>query len=105
MSKQKVSREQQAFLDELVGLWPLAKGSLTAVRKPCVRPNCPACRGGRKHPALLFSFTQGGKRRCRYVPQELAPLLRQALDNGRLLEKRLAELGVELLERYRRQRG
>ena len=104
MGKTKLPPEQQAFLDELVGLWPLAKGSLAQVRKPCIRPNCPACRGGRKHPAWIFSFTRAGKRRCRYVPAELAPLLRQALANGRRLEQRLAELGAELLGRYRQQR-
>ena len=105
MSKIKTSTEHQAFLDELARLWPLAKGSLAEVRKPCVRPNCPACKSGRKHPAWLFSFTQGGKRRCRYVPLELVPMLRQALDKGRQLEKRLVELGVDLLTRYRRNRS
>jgi hypothetical protein len=105
MSKTKSSIEHQAFMDGLAGMWPLAKGSLAQVRKPCIRPNCPACRSGRKHSAWLFSFTQGGKRRCRYVPAELAPTLRQALDNGRLLERRLVELGVEMLLRYRQGRA
>jgi len=105
MSKMKPSPEQQAFVRELAKFWPLAKGSLAEVRKPCIRPNCPACKSGKKHPAWLFSFTQGGKRRCRYVPPELAPTLRQALDNGRQLEKRLVELGVELLARYRQSRS
>jgi hypothetical protein len=105
MSRTKITPEQRTFLNELAGLWPLAKGSLADVRKPCIRPNCPACRSGKKHPALLFSFTQAGKRRCRYVPAELAPVLRQALANGRHLEQCLAELGAELLERYRQQRG
>ena len=104
MSKTRPSPEQQAFLDELAGLWPLAKGSLVEVRKPCIRPNCAACRSGRKHPAWLFSFTQGGKRRCRYVPAEWVATLQQALANGRRLEKRLVELGVELLARYRQGR-
>ena len=105
MSKTKTTPEQRAFLNELADLWPLAKGCLAEVRKPCIRPNCPACRSGKKHSALLFSFTQAGKRRCRYVPAELAPVLRQALANGRRLEQRLVELGAELLERYRQQRG
>jgi hypothetical protein len=104
MSKTKTSPEHQAFLQELAGMWPLAKGSLVQVRKPCIRPNCPSCRQGQKHPAWLFSFAKGGQRVCRYVPTELAPGLRQALENGRQLEKRLVELGEELLERYRRQR-
>jgi hypothetical protein len=105
MSKIKPVPELQAFLEELSGLWPLAKGSVAEVRKPCIRPNCPACKSGKKHTAWLFSFTQGSKRRCRYVPLELVPTLRQALDNGRQLEKRLVELGVELLARYRRGRS
>jgi hypothetical protein len=105
MSKTKPTQEQEAFLNELAGLWPLAKGSLALVRKPCIRPHCPACRSGRKHPAWLFSFTQGGKRVCRYVPAELVPIIRKALDNGRQLDRRLVELGGELLQRYRQQRS
>ena len=104
MSKLYPTPQQQAFLDELTTLWPLAKGSLVEVRKPCIRPHCPACRSGRKHPAWLFTFTQGGKRRCRYVPGEWVATLRGALDNGRRLERRLVELGVELLVRYRQGR-
>jgi hypothetical protein len=104
MPKTKRPPDHQAFLDELADLWPLAKGSLTFVRKPCIRPTCPACKSGRKHPAILFSFTQGGKRRCRYVSADLAPVLRQALTNGRRLEARLSELGVALIDAYRRQR-
>ena len=104
MGQTKRSAEQQAFLDELEPLWPLAKGSLVHVRKPCIRPRCRACRSGRKHPALLFSFTQAGQRVCRYVPAAWEPLLRQALEHGRRLEARLAELGAELLQRCRQQR-
>jgi hypothetical protein len=104
MGTTKRPPEQQMFLDELAGLWPLAKGCLTQVRKPCIRPTCPACRSGRKHPAWLFSFAHGGKRVCRYVPADLVPVLRQAVENGRRLERRLAELGAELRLRYRRQR-
>ena len=104
MGKIKPTTEQQAFLDELVKLWPLAKGSLAEVRKPCIRPHCPACRSGRKHKALIFSFSRGGKRRCMYVPSQLEGTLRQALANGRQLERRLAELGEELIRRFRRDR-
>jgi hypothetical protein len=105
MSKKKLSAEQGAFLGELAGLWPLAKGSLAEVRKPCIRENCPACRDGRKHQALIFSFRTGGKQRCLYVSAELEGPLRQALANGRQLERRLVELGEELIRRHRRERG
>ena len=105
MTKSKRPPEQQAFLDELAHLWPLARGSLAEVRKPCIRPACRACREGRKHKAIIFGFTQGGKRRCRYVPADLAPVLREALANGRRLEGRLADLGADLIDRYRRNRS
>ena len=104
MSKITPSAEQCRFLRELASLWPLAKGSLAEVRKPCIRPRCAACRQGTRHRAFLFSFTRGGKRHCRYVPQELVDILRQALDNGRRLERRLAGLGEELIQRHRQSR-
>ena len=104
MGKNTLPRQQQEFLDELAGLWPLAKGSFTEVRKPCIRPNCKACKEGRKHSAFLFTFTLDGKRRCRYVPLALAETMRKALDNGRRLEKRLVELGDELIEDHRKSR-
>jgi len=105
MAESKRSPDHQAFLDELAHLWPLAKGSLTFVRKPCIRPNCPACKAGRKHKAIFFSFPKDGKRVCRYVPAELAPVLKEALANGRHLERRLAQLGEAQLEAYRKNRS
>ena len=105
MSKSKRAAEQQVFLEELAALWPLARGSLAEVRKPCIRPDCRACREGRKHKAIIFGFTQGGKRRCRYVPADLAPVLKEALANGRRLETRLADLGADLIDRYRQNRS
>src|SRR5512147_2535473 len=61
------------FLQQLSQLWPAIKGSMAQVRKTCLRPGCKACARGDKHPAFILSFTQGGKRRCMYVPKELVP--------------------------------
>ena len=74
---------RQNFLRQLQKLWPAIKGSLAQVRKPCIRPDCPACARGDKHPAFILSFTDKGRRRCMYVPAELAPQLQQALTNGK----------------------
>ena len=93
------------FLRDLTTFWPLAKGSLAEVRKPCIRPNCSACREGTKHRAFLFSFSRNGKRLCRYVPPDLVLPLRKALANGRRLEQRMFELGEEILLRHRRSRS
>jgi hypothetical protein len=95
---------QKAFQSEVAGLWPLARGSLTLIRKPCIRPGCPACARGVKHSAYILMTRDKGARRCLYVPRELAPILRQALRNGKVLERRLARLAMQMITSYRAQR-
>jgi hypothetical protein len=95
---------RQNFLRQLQKLWPAIKGSLSEVRKPCIRPNCPACACGDKHPAFILSFTDKGRRRSMYVPTELVPQLQHALRNGKALDELLYQLGPELLRQYRKQR-
>lgn len=99
------SQVRKQFHDQLLALWPALKGCLSEIRKPCIRPNCPACARGDKHPAFIFSFTEKGRRRCMYVPAELVPLLREGLDNGRKLEALLTEVGPALLRVYRQERA
>lgn len=93
-----------SLLAEIARHWPMAKGSLAEVRKPCIRPNCRACASGRKHAAFLFSLTEKGRRRCLYVPRDLVAALRQAIANGRWMEEQMRRLGVWLVEEHRRQR-
>ena len=95
---------QQNFLAQLPTLWPPLKGSLALVKKPCIRKHCPACARGDKHPSWIFSFTEGKRRRCMYVPKDLVPLLRRGLQNGRRLEQRRFALGPDLLRAHRQQR-
>ena len=95
---------QEEFLHQLGDLWPAFKGSLSKVRKPCIRPHCPACAKGDNHPAFLWTFTEAGRRRCLYVPAELVPFLRRGLENGRRLEARLAALGPDWLRAWRQHR-
>jgi hypothetical protein len=103
--KQKLALSRPAFRAKLAGLWPALKGSLSQVRKPCIRPQCAACASGQKHLAYLLSFTQRGRRRCMYVPDALAPLIRRALRNGRTIEQLLSEMGPALLYQYRQKRA
>lgn len=98
------SNIQKRFQAELLTLWPVLKGSLAEVRKPCIRPNCAACACGAKHAAFIWSFTEKGRRRCMYVPAEMVPRLRQGLENGRKLEALLTQLGPLLLRQYRQER-
>jgi hypothetical protein len=95
------SSAQKLFRDKLLALWPAIKGSLAQVRKPCIRPNCPVCARGHKHPNFLLSFTDQGRRRCLYVPKAMVPILERALENGRQIEKLLYQLGPALLKEFR----
>jgi hypothetical protein len=99
------SQVRQQFQDKFLALWPAFKGCLSEVRKPCIRPNCPACARGDKHLAFIFSFTEKGRRRCMYVPADLVPLLQQGLSNGRKIEALLAEVGPTLLRLHRQDRA
>ena len=95
----------ETFKKKLEKLWPLAKGSISEVRKPCIRPNCPACAKGEKHRAFIFAYMDGKRRRCMHVPLELVPVIRKAIDNARQLEKLLHRQGPELIREYRKKRS
>lgn len=97
----KDTKERRAFLAEAAGLWPVAKGSLAQVRRPCIRATCPACARGDKHPAWIFTFRQKGRQRCLYVRPAFVETLRRAIANGRRLEGLLTREGMALVERGR----
>ena len=104
-SHQPARQDPALLLAEIARRWPMAKGSLAEVRKPCIRPNCRACASGRKHAAFLFSFMDQGRRRCRYVPRDLVPALRQAIAHGRWMEDAMHRTGAWLIEEHRRERA
>lgn len=99
--KELSSPVQRRFWRKLQSCWPALKGSLALVHKPCIRPNCPACASGKKHPNYLLTFTDKGQRRCLYVPTAMVSVLRGALQNGRRVEQLLYEMGPAMLEEFR----
>ena len=96
---------KQQIGEALKALGPVAKGTLSEVRKPCTRANCAACQAGAKHKAFLFSYADGAKRRCMYVAPGLVPTLREALRNGRAVEAFLHQSGPESIRQWRRVAG
>ncbi len=93
--------KKSQIMQILESLEPAVKGSLVEVRKPCVRPHCPACSSGQKHRAFMFHYGDGDKRRCMYVPLGFVAELRKALRNGRLIEQCLHEAGPNLIKAWR----
>jgi hypothetical protein len=82
------------FLRQVSELWPLAAGSLSLRTGPCIRENCSACERGEGHASYAFYGRKESGRFSVYVPQELVPLVQQAVDNGRKLEKLMREAGL-----------
>lgn len=84
-SPKRIRDDHKAFRAAAGDLWPVAKGSPARVARPRARPEeCAACVSGRRQPMWIFTYRQGGRLRCRYVPAEWAPRVRQAPANSRL---------------------
>ena len=91
------------FRNAAGSLYPVARGSLALVHKPCANPNCPACKSGEKHPSWIFGYVENGKRKCMYVQPRHVEILREAIENGRRLEQMILEEGLALIRRLRQE--
>ena len=80
---------------------PVAKGSLSEVRMKCAKRGCAACRDGKGHPAWIFAYREGGRRRCLYVRRKDVDAVRDALERGRMVESLLLEEGVAYIRGLR----
>ncbi len=93
---EKVAADE-AFLREVARLMPVARGTVSLVRKPCNRPNCKLCKSGQKHPALIFTCRVDGRGKCFHVQPKHEAIMRKAVENGRRLEALMARAGVDLV--------
>jgi hypothetical protein len=96
---------EQWFRQQLTRFWPVALGSLSLRRSPCIRPQCHACQTGEQHPSYVLYVKVRGCRHALYVPDDLAPQVRRALAKGRALQHLLQEAGQRYLEALKHERG
>ncbi len=82
------------FRDAVQALWPVADGSLSLRKSPCVRANCPACAAGEGHRSYVLYGRAAKKRFSIYVPEELVPEVQAAMENGRRLKELISEAGL-----------
>ena len=94
----KVRAQRGPFPEKVAGFMPVARGSLALVRKACGKPGCRACKSGRRHPAWLLVYREGGKQKSRHVPAQCAPLMKLAIENGRKLEQAICAEGLAYLD-------
>jgi hypothetical protein len=82
------------FTEAVSDIWPVATGSISLRKGPCIRKNCPACAAGKGHRSFALYVRRGSRRFSIYVPQKLVPEVRKAIENGRLLQELINEAGL-----------
>ena len=74
-------------------LWPVAIGSLSLRKSPCIRKGCQLCQSGQGHSSYALYGRKEDRRFSIYVPDDLAGELEGAIRNGRDLLKLMTEAG------------
>ena len=105
----KTKAENPAAVGEWFGksieaIWPVADGSLSLRKSPCVRANCPACAAGEGHRSYVLYERTGKKRFSIYVPEDLVPEVRLAMENGRRLKELISEAGLRYTQALKEER-
>jgi hypothetical protein len=89
----QVADVERWFREEVAKRWPVALGSLSLRRSPCVRERCFACETGEQHSSYVLYGWHRRRRFAVYVPDRLVPEVRKALEHGRALQELLYETG------------
>jgi hypothetical protein len=115
----KVARTQKAkdekaddvrkwLMEAIRDLWPVADGSLSLRKSPCVRTNCAACAAREGHRSYVLYGRRGEQRSSVYIPEELVAEIQLALENGRRIKELISMAGeryVHALKNERRPRS
>lgn len=105
---EKPDEVRKWLVEAIRDLWPVADGSLSLRKSPCVRTNCAACAAGEGHRSYVFYGRRDGQRFSIYIPEELVPDVQTALENGHHLKDLISMAGeryTHALKNERRSRG
>ena len=95
MAKDEMPEEiKRWFLNAVQRLWPIAMGSVSLRKSPCIRENCSVCASGIGHSSYALSGYRGNRRFSVYVPEELAPDIQKAVENGHQVQDLMKEAGL-----------
>jgi hypothetical protein len=96
----QIRRMRDSRLKQLTPTGPVLAANLTQVHKHCGQPSCACYHGGPLHVAHLIGFTQAGKTRSVYVPQDLLHEVRtwvQEYQRIKTLLHEITQLNVALI--------
>lgn len=69
-----------------------------------MRANCPACAAGEGHRSYVLYGRTAKKRFSIYVPEDLVPEVRAAMENGRRLKELITEAGRRYTQALKEER-
>jgi len=92
------------FREAVKDLWPVAAGSLSLRKSPCIRERCSRCESGEGHLSYVLYGRQGKRRFSLYVPDDLTDQVQQAINNGRQLEELIMEAGQRYTQALKNER-
>jgi hypothetical protein len=105
MNKEETSERVRIWFQTTIRkMWPVAEGSLSLRKSPCIRENCQACAKGEGHLSYILYGRERRRRFSIYVPEELVPEIEKALANGRRLQELMNEAGVRYVHALKRER-
>ena len=94
MTKAETTDDVMRWFQKAAGkLWPVAIGSLSLRKSPCIRKRFKLCESGQGHSSYALYGRDKSRRFSIYVPDELVEPLEKAVQNGRDLQKLMAEAG------------
>jgi hypothetical protein len=106
MHKAKLSepaRRRRSRAAQIVGSYPLLRGSLSVRKIRCGKPNC-KCAAGEPHLSLYLVQSQKGKPRQLYIPQQMEAEVRAAVENYHSLQALLEELSELEWQRLKKEK-
>ncbi|HEY2263432.1 MAG TPA: DUF6788 family protein [Streptosporangiaceae bacterium] len=102
MSARQLLARRRALAERLGSVEEVLAATLTEQARRCGKAGC-RCAGGEPHgPYAYFTARRQGRGRARYVPAEVAEVVRRYLQRGEQVETVLAEISAinaELLAR------
>ena len=89
-----IQRMINSRLKQMAPKGPVLAATLTLVHKRCGQPSCACQHGGPRHPAHHLAFTDAGKLRIVYVPQDLLAEVQQWVQEHHRLKTLVHEVSL-----------
>jgi len=92
-------RQDRSQLAKIIHQQPLLAGSLVTMARVCGKAKC-KCARGHKHVSLYLAIRDGKRRKMIYVPREMEPLVRAAVEAYQQAQRLTAQISQTCLERF-----